>query len=340
MSQDDKLAQMIMVEYLYTDYTTSGLQQMVAQQHVGGVLYQPDGNNNWDSNTTIASVNAFSAQIHADDITAPLIAIDQEGGVVSKTSLLFGGTPSAEQLAETGYPTQAYNQAKTDVSQLKQLGINVDLAPVVDVGPDTTQYGSRFFSADPNTVATYAGAFLKGLQENGIVGTLKHFPGLGSSNDVDPHNGLPTVTKSLSDLQQSDFLPYQQIIQQDNPAMVMVTDVETQALDQNNPAELSSNVIKYLRKNLGFNGVIITDNITMKGLYNGYDPTPSQVIQSAVQAVEAGDDIVEGPASPDTVNSIITAMKTAIQQGNLSQSQIDQAVMRILLMKIQYGIIK
>jgi beta-N-acetylhexosaminidase len=221
MSLDDKIAQMMMVQFSNTDYVSSGLQQMVAQ-HVGGVLYQ-QGNHNFDyPNNTIDSVHAYSAQINADDgKIAPLIAVDEEGGLVDKIGEFFSTTPSAEQLAQSGDTKQAYKQAANYAPELKQLGINVDLAPVVDVGPNTTQYGSRFFSADPAIVATYAGAFIKGLQDNGIPGTLKHFPGLGSSDPVDPHDGLPTVSKSLSDLQQSDFLPYQKIIQQDNPAMVM-----------------------------------------------------------------------------------------------------------------------
>ncbi|GCE20576.1 glycoside hydrolase family 3 N-terminal domain-containing protein [Dictyobacter kobayashii] len=263
------MAQMIMVEFIGSDYTASGLQQMVAQQHVGSFLYQDSDQNFTWPNNTLDAIHAFSAKATADAPIPPLIALDQEGGTVSKTSTFFGPTPSAEQLTQSGDPNTAYNQAKTDVSQLKQMGVNTNLAPVVDVGPDTTIYGPRIFSDNPDTVATYAGAFIKGLQDNGIPGTLKHFPGLGSSDGVDPHVGLPSVTKSIDDLKKVDFLPYQKIIQQDNPAMVMTTDVANQALDPNVPAELSPKVISYLRHTLNFNGVIITDGLYMEGLYNG-----------------------------------------------------------------------
>jgi beta-N-acetylhexosaminidase len=340
MSLNDKLAQMIMVEFIGSDYAASGLQQMINQQHVGGFLYQDSDNNFQWPNNTVDGTNAFSAQASTDETIAPLIAIDQEGGTVSKTSTFFGPTPSAEELAQSGDSNTAYNQAKTDVSQLKQLGINVDLAPVVDVGPDTTQYGSRFFSDDPNTVSTYAGSFLKGLQDNGIPGTLKHFPGLGSSDDIDPHVGLPSVTKSLTALQQVDFMPYQKIIQQDNPAMVMTTDVLTDALDTTTPAELSPKVINYLRHTLNFNGVIITDGLYMEGLYNGLTPTDAQLAQVSTQAIEAGDDMIEGPSTPAQISAILADLTTAIQQGKLSQSQVDASVTRILMMKIKYGIIK
>jgi beta-N-acetylhexosaminidase len=343
MSLDDKIAQMMMVQFSNTDYVSSGLQQMVAQ-HVGGVLYQ-QGNHNFDyPNNTIDSVHAYSAQINADDgKIAPLIAVDEEGGLVDKIGEFFSTTPSAEQLAQSGDTKQAYKQAANYAPELKQLGINVDLAPVVDVGPNTTQYGSRFFSADPAIVATYAGAFIKGLQDNGIPGTLKHFPGLGSSDPVDPHDGLPTVSKSLSDLQQSDFLPYQKIIQQDNPAMVMTTDVLTQALDSNTAADISPKVIDYLRHTLHFNGVIVTDDINMGGLYqglNGANPSDDQLIPVGIQAIEAGNDLIEAPRNIAQVQGIIKGVEADIQKGTLSQSQIDQSVTRILMMKIKYGIIK
>lgn len=341
MSLNDKLAQMIMVEFLGSDYTASGLQQMIAQQHVGGFLYQDsDGNFKYPNNTVNATL-AFSNQAIADAPLAPLIAIDQEGGLVSKTSTFFGATPSAEALAQSGDPQQSYSQAKDDASQLKQLGINVDLAPVVDVGPDTNDLVSRMFSSDPAVVSTYAGAFVKGLQDNGIPGTLKHFPGLGSvPYGFDPHSTLPQVVSSLSDLQSSDFLPYQKIIQQDNPAMIMTTDVVTQALDPTLPAELSPKVMSYLRNTLHFNGVIITDGLYMGGLYNGQEPDITQLTQTAVQAIEAGNDLIEGPSTPDEITSIITALTAAIQQGTLPQAQVDQSVTRILMMKVKYGIIK
>ncbi|GCF08284.1 glycoside hydrolase family 3 protein [Dictyobacter arantiisoli] len=349
MTLDEKLAQMIMVDYWGTDYVASGLQQMVAQQQVGGVLYQPSNHNFDYPNNTIANISAYSVQINADAKVAPLIANDEEGGSVDKITPLFPPSPAAEQLAQSGQPNVAYRQAALDASELKQLGINVDFAPVVDVGPDTNLMTTRMFSSDPGTVATYAGTFVKGLQDNGVLGTLKHFPGLGlvpNNNSLDPHNGLPVVSRSLSDLQKIDFLPYQKIIQQDNPAMIMTTDVNTPALDNTPgiPAELSSKVITYLRQTLKFNGVIITDALNMAGLYPGLaygaGPTDDQKAAACVQSVEAGNDMLEGATTPAQVTDDITTLEAAINQGAIKQSQIDQSVMRILMMKIRYGIIK
>jgi beta-N-acetylhexosaminidase len=341
MSTDDKLAQLIMVEFIGSNYTASGLQQMVAQQHVGGFLYQEVNNNFTAPNDSISATKAFSEQASTDSKIAPLIAIDQEGGMVSKTEQFFGPTPSAQDLAATKDVQKAEQQGAMDASQLKQLGINVDLAPVVDVGPATGLLQSRVYGDDPTTVSMYAGAFLEGLQQNGIIGTLKHFPGLGSLgvND-DPHDSLPHVARSLSDLEKIDFAPYRTLLQTDHPAMVMTTDVVTEALDNQNAAELSPKVLSYLRNTLHFDGVVITDGLYMRGLYNGQDPTNDQLAQVSVQAVQAGNDMIEGPYTPDEVSSIISALKQAMHTGLLSETQVDQSVTRILLMKLQYGLIK
>jgi beta-N-acetylhexosaminidase len=217
-----------------------------------------------------------------------------------------------------------------------QLGINADLAPVVDVHTvDPPILETRMFGSDPKTVATYAGAFLNGLQKNGVIGTLKHFPGLGAITS-DPHAGLPTVTRSKADLEAIDLAPYKTMIPQDNPAMIMSTDVLTTAIDATLPAELSPKVIDgVLRKELGYNGVVITD-----GLYMGGISATWTLSQAAVLSIIAGNDLVEGPYTPAQVADVVTALKQAMDQGQISMERIDQSVQRILLMKMQYGIIK
>jgi beta-N-acetylhexosaminidase len=247
-------------------------------------------------------------------------------------------------MAATNDPQKVEGYGTQVAQWMKQVGINADLAPVVDVGstdPGSSLMTTRMFSNDPQQVATYAGAFLNGLQKNGIIGTLKHFPGLGTvSANFDPHDTLPQVTSSLQDLNNNDFVPYKKIIQQDQPAMIMTTDVETVALDANNPAELSPKVLSYLRDTLGFKGVIITDGLYMGGLYNGATPTTDQLAQTYVQAIIAGNDIMEGASTVDQVAAIQQAIHQAIQNGQLTEQRIDQSVQRILLMKMKYGIIK
>jgi beta-N-acetylhexosaminidase len=339
MSLDQKLGQLLMVEYIGTDYQATGLQYMIAQQFVGGYLYQPVNNNFVAPHDTIGGVTAFVAQAMSDAKIPLLIAVDQEGGQVNKLQTFYGAVPSAASIAASGDPNMAWSQAAQEAKRMHELGINTALAHVVDVSPTTNLVEDRQFSSDPTTVATYAGAFLNGLQQNTIVACLKHFPGLGSLHDstsTDPHFHLPVVDRSLADVESIDLAPYKAILRQATPAMIMPTDVLTTAIDAALPAELSPKAIDgVLRKELGYDGVVITDGLYMQGITSSWP-----LSQAAVLSILAGDDLIEGPYTPNQVAEVVAALKHALQQGQLSMQRIDQSVRRILVMKVQYGIIK
>jgi beta-N-acetylhexosaminidase len=336
MSLDQKLGQLIMVEYLGNSYEASGLQYMVAHEYVGGFMYQ-ESNGNFDgSYATASNVYALSRETMKDANIPLLIATDQEGGLVNRLYKFHGYLPSAEEMAATGNPNTALTQGTQQAKWMLELGINADLAPVVDVHTvDPPILESRMFGRDPKTVATYAGAFLHGLQKNGVAACLKHFPGLGAVTS-DPHNGLPVVQRSMAELEKIDLAPYKLMLQQYQPAMIMSTDVLMPAIDPNLPAELSPKAINgLLRGELGYNGVVITDGLYMGGISQRWS-----LSEAAVLSIIAGDDMIEGPYTPPLVADVVTALKEAIQQGRLSIAQVDQAVRRILLLKVQYGIIK
>jgi beta-N-acetylhexosaminidase len=348
MTLQQKLGQLLLVEYSSSDYINSGLQQMVKDQYVGGILYQPGdtANANFDYPVdTATAIKAFSDQAQSDAKIPLLVAIDQEGGDVAKVSTIFTPSIGAQDMGASGDPNIAAQQGKQDAQWLSELGINTNLAPVVDVNtnPSDPLLVGRMFGTDPQTVIKYAGPFLNALQQNKIMGTLKHFPGLGSlpsqnadGSSNDPHDGLPVVNRSLPDLMNIDLAPYKTLIQQDNPAMIMSTDVVDTAIDPKLPAELSPKAINgLLRTTLGYNGVVITDGIYMNGITNTWTTA-----QATTMAIEAGCDIVEGLYKPEQVADAIASMQTAIQNGQLTQARVDQSVQRILLMKIKYGLIK
>lgn len=335
MTLDQKLGQLLIVEYIGNSYTGTDLQYMVAKQYVGGYLYQEINQNFTPPYDVISNVAAFSRQAMSDAKIPLLIGTDQEGGLVNRLLVFHGYLPSAAEMAATGNPQVAYHQGSMAAKWLQQLGINADLAPVVDVHTvDPPVLATRMFGNDPNTVATFAGAYLNGLQQNNVAGCLKHFPGLGAITS-DPHAGLPIVNRSLADLESIDLAPYKLMIQKDQPAMIMSTDVLTPAIDPNLPAELSPKAINdLLRNQLGYNGVVITDGLYMQGISDRWT-----LSQAAVLSIMAGDDLVEGPYTASQVAEVIAALKQAIQQGELTIDRINQSVERILLMKAQYGII-
>ena len=336
MTLDQKLGQLLIVEYLGNSYTGTELQYMIAKQYVGGFLYQ-ESNHNFDPPyNNISNVASFSQQSMSDAHIPLLIGTDQEGGLVNRLYVFHGYLPSAAEMAASGNPKNAYSQGAQAAQWMQQLGINTDLAPVVDVHTvDPPVLESRMFGSDPNTVATYAGAYLNGLQQNNIIGCLKHFPGLGAVTS-DPHAGLPIVNRSLADLEKIDLAPYKLMIQKYHPAMIMSTDVLMPAIDPTLPSELSQKTISdLLRNQLGYDGVVITDGLYMQGISDRWS-----LSQAAVLSIIAGDDLVEGPYSASQVADVVAALKQAIQQGKLTIDRINQSVQRILLMKVQYGIIK
>ena len=152
----------------------------------------------------------------------------------------------------------------------------------------------------------------------------------------DPHAGLPIVNRSLADLEKVDLAPYKLMIQKYHPAMIMSTDVLMPAIDPTLPSELSQKTISdLLRNQLGYDGVVITDGLYMQGISDRWS-----LSQAAVLSIIAGDDLVEGPYSASQVADVVAALKQALQQGKLTMDRVNQSVQRILLMKVQYGIIK
>ncbi len=339
MTLEDKLGQLLIVEYFGNEYENSELQKMVSEQHVGGYLYQPINHNFDYPLNTATAVKAFAQQAQADAKIPLLIAIDQEGGKVAKLETLFGASPSAREMAATGSTVSVEQQGVQAAQWMQQVGINTDFAPVVDVQsvPQYPLLADRTFGNDATTVSTYAGAFLNGLQKNNVIGTLKHFPGLGSFTSVqDPHDALYSISHTQKQFDTLDLAPYKQLIAHNRPAMIMATDVLLPSLDSTLPAELSPQVINgLLRKELGYQGVVVTDGIYMRGITDQWT-----IEQASVLAISAGDDLVEGPYTSGQVANILLAFQAALKNGTLTTQRVDEAVQRVLLLKLQYGLIK
>ncbi|MFL5695989.1 MAG: glycoside hydrolase family 3 N-terminal domain-containing protein, partial [Ktedonobacteraceae bacterium] len=188
--------------------------------------------------------------------------------------------------------------------------------------------------SDPTLVTNMGRAYLKGLTDGGIIGCLKHFPGLGSAS-IDPHQSLPYMSRSLATLNAVDLVPYGTLIDEGIVPMVMVTHILNPQLDPNLPTSLSPNVVTgILRKQLNFNGVIISDTLWMGGISNKYS-----LAQAAVLAVKAGTDLLLGPRGLADTQNMIYGLHQAVMNGQISQTQIDASVARILEMKLHYKIL-
>jgi beta-N-acetylhexosaminidase len=312
---------------------------MLDNQHAGGIiLYTFNGNIQ-----TSSQVTALTAAIQAHAKIPVLISIDQEGGNVNRLDPITGPRPSARSIGATNNPKVAEQQGESDGQVLKQLGFNVNLAPDVDVqalsdaafnDSSMARFEYRMYGTTPDKVATFAGAYLEGLQGYGVIGCLKHWPGLGADT-VDPHDALPTLQSSQAELNSSNFAPYRMLLAQDDVDMIMSTHVLVPAYDKTYPATLSPILInQVLRGDLGYQGVIITDGLYMRAISDHWT-----LSQAAVLAVQAGNDILLGPYNTQGVQSVLNALRAAVNDGQITKARIDLSVERILALKIKYGMI-
>jgi beta-glucosidase-like glycosyl hydrolase len=329
MTLDQEIGQMIMLGFLETQMSPS-LAYSIKQFHLGSVILYA-----WNI-TGADQVKQLTSQIQAEGEIPLLIATDQEGGSVNRLQAVVGPLPSATTIGATGDPNYARQRGIADARQLAALGINVNFAPVVDVAnTGGGDLGGRTFGDTPNQVTTMAGAYLSGLQSSDqVVGTLKHFPGLGDV-PADPHQTLYTLNRSESALESIDWSPYKALITNGTAQMIMSTHVVVSAIDPTRPASLSKPVLTgVLRDQLGYQGVIVTDGIYMGALTANY--TFDQII---VDAVEAGNDIICSTYSIASTAAAVNALENAVRSGEISKSRIDESVRRILLLKLRNGVL-
>ena len=343
MSLTQQIGQTLMLA-VYANGYNADLNQALTQWDLGSAIIFPNYNGGPLMPTTRAGMQQLISSLQAHATSPLLLATDEEGGLVDRLSFYYGSTPSPEQLAASGNTRTVYAQAQTDAANMHALGLNVDFAPLADVYQGGGIDQSRTFGTTAGTVATYAGAFLDGLQQNGIAGTLKHWPGLGASSG-NPDYTLPMVTHSQSQLNAIDFASFRMLLSH-NPDMIMVTTVMVPAYDNQNPAMLSPVLVDgVLRGQLGYQGVVVTDAMDGQGLVQymqqqGYSDPAQGIAEACVRAFLAGDDLIEAPIEQDRLAAVVAAMTAAVQSGRISEERLHQALFRIISLKVQLGILK
>src|SRR5258706_8059348 len=331
MTLDQKLGQMMIVQFVGPTYGLD-ISTMISQYDVGAVLIFTANNNIVDK----TQLKGLISQMQSNSSIPLAVAIDQEGGTVDRLINLDGPRPAASDIGATNDPGKARAEGIQDAKDLASYGFNLNLAPVVDVNNAyNSQLVGRTYGNNAALVTEMAQAYLQGLQQSGkVLGTLKHFPGLGDVS-TDPHIGVPDLNRSKSDLEAIDWAPYRTLIKQGNVYAVMVTHEIVHAIDSSIPSSLSYKVVTgILRNEYGFQGVIMTDSLTMESV-TAYYPEG----QAAALAVEAGDDLLMGATTPRDVASMIQGIKQAITSGAISQQRIDDSVRRILMLKYQMGLL-
>ena len=263
------------------------------------------------------------------------IGVDEEGGYVSRLNKIgvVPWTDPMENYGAAGDEKAVYDLGGVFAEGILGVGFNLDFAPVADVltNPDNTELGSRTFSDDPNVASAMVSQMVKGLQDGNVISCLKHFPGHGSTS-VDSHYGQSVSKRTLEELRETEFLPFRAGIEA-GVELVMISHMSLPEVTGNNdPCDFSYTVVtELLRRELGFEGIIITDSHEMGAISYYYDCG-----EAALRAVEAGCDVILMPESKTDAFSTILA---AVKDGTLSEERINESVLRILSLKYKYGII-
>jgi len=343
---DEKIGQMLKVGFrgLSVD-ENSPIVEDIRKYHIGGVvLFDYDV----PRDTALRNISSHGqVQNLVQDLQRfadiPLIiAIDQEGGRVARLKPRYGfeKSVSAQYLGSLQNADSTRKYAHQTGQTLSELGINTNLAPVVDVNinPENPVIGGieRSFSDDPSVVTRHARLYIETLHEYGIITTLKHFPGHGSSRD-DSHLGVVDVTDYWK---QKELVPYRNLIESGTADIVMTAHIFNAALDSTYPATLSKPIITgILRDSLRFNGVVMSDDLQMKAIRTEYGlkETIKMSIQAGVDILSFANNSIFEAEIAAKAHGIINEL---VEEGSLSEGRIDQSYDRIMSLKRKYLLTK
>ncbi len=299
---------------------------------VGGIIYFAQNLESVEQTTALLSgTQNFSKELSGIGL---FLAVDEEGGTVARAAKALG-TTSFRNMAHYGKRNdaqEAYEIGQTIGTDIGALGFNVDFAPVADVDLcDGNELGDRIFSDDPQVVANMVSGVVRGLQDAGVSATLKHFPGLGAEDGNSHDDTHVVIDRSLAQLREAEFIPFAEGIAAGADFVMVGHQIMTCAEDEL-PSDLSHTVVtKYLRQELGFEGIAITDSHIMNTISGTYSSSEASIL-----AIEAGMDMI---LMPQNVGEAVDGVCSAVESGRIPESRIDESVTRILREKQEMGLI-
>jgi beta-N-acetylhexosaminidase len=328
MSLDEKIGQMIIAGISGTTISED-TKSLISQYQVGGLIAYKV--NMEDPKQAVQLLNSLKVE-NAKNQFPLFLSIDQEGGHISR---LPGGLieiPTNEKIGSINNSQFSYEIGTLLGKELETFGFNLNYAPVLDVNsnPDNPIIGNRSFGNNPEIVSELGIQTMKGIQSQNIIPVIKHFPGHGDTS-VDSHLELPKVNKSLEELKQVELVPFADAIES-GADVVMVAHILLPEIDAIYPSSMSKTIMTdLLRKQLHFNGVVMTDDMTMSAIADNFD-----LGEAAVESVKAGSDIVMVAHDYNKIVSVINALKTAVLNGEIPEARVDESVSRIIQLKKKY----
>lgn len=327
MTTKEKIGQMIMFDYRNVLEMNNDLENIMTKYTPGGfILFK----------SNIANFNQtqrFLSDIKSVGSIKTMIAVDEEGGKVQRLDerVNFPKYPSMALIGQTENEMLAFNIGKNMGNNLKSIGIDMNMAPVLDIfsNPKNNVVSNRAFGKNSDTVKKMAFSFADGLMEENIIPVGKHFPGHGDTT-TDSHIDLPIINKDLNDLKSLELIPFVEAVRKNLPGIMVAHIAVPKITFDNTPSSLSKKMIyDLLRKDIGYNGLIITDSLKMKALSNYYSNE-----QIYLKCIKAGNDIM---LMPKDIKKACNIIYENIDNGNITIERINESVYRILNVKFDYG---
>lgn len=330
MSTEEKIGQLVVVGMDGTQQNEDS-QKFIKDYHVGGFIFYKDNINN-----TEQALRLFNELKSSNEVNkVPLwMSIDEEGGRVTRMPDEFLKLPTNQAIGLKKDSELSNEIGQIIGRELQGFGLNMDFAPVLDINsnPNNPVIGDRSFGNQAKLVSSLGIATMKGLQSQGIVPVVKHFPGHGDTS-VDSHIGLPVVENDLERLRKLELVPFQEAINQ-QAEVVMIAHLLMPMVDPDHPASLSRIVITdILREELGFTGLIMTDDMTMGAIAENVD-----LQEASVQTILAGTNIVLVGHDAQKGVAVIQALTDAVENGKISEDVLNRRVYTILKLKEKYGL--
>jgi len=328
MTLKEKVGQMVIVGLEgYTMNDNAGT--MIEDYYVGGFILF--GRNVENANQLLDLINTLKKTNSKNKIPI-FVSVDEEGGRVSRMPEELIKLPSNREVGKVNDEDLSYEIGSVVAEELKSFGFNMNLAPVLDIdsNPQNPVIGDRSYGSSAEIVGKLGIESMKGIREGGIIPVIKHFPGHGDTT-VDSHIGLPVVGSDIDRLKGFELVPFSEAIKNKVDA-VMIAHILLNKIDPEYPASLSRIIITdILRKELNFNGVVITDDMTMSAITKNYN-----IGDAAVRAVNAGSDIILVCHGQDNRIAVLAALTKAVQSGTIPEKRLDESVYRILKLKHKY----
>lgn len=328
LTLEEKIGQMVMVG-IEGDVLGDDARQMIEQHHVGGVILFKRNINNPEQ--TLSLINELK-RVNSVNKIPLFLSVDEEGGRVSRMPDQVKKLPTSGRIGEINDSDLSFKIGSLLGQELKSFGFNMDFAPVLDINsnPNNPVIGDRSFGTTPDVVSRLGIQTMKGIQSHDVISVVKHFPGHGDTS-VDSHIGLPSLGHDLQRLNSFELIPFANAVK-NNADAVMIAHILLPNIDPEHPASFSRAIITdILRKDLNFEGLVITDDLTMGAITENYD-----LGEAAVQAVTAGSDIVLVCHTLEMELQAINALKNAVESGQISTERINESVYRILKLKQKY----